>query len=65
MMIMVDGDDQKMIKCFIFGKEEREKQKSRSSRQRYKIDFCFSDQYTIESVITFRIDSRTIKRGNL
>ena len=26
-MIMVDGDDQKMIKCFTFGKEEREKQK--------------------------------------
>ena len=25
-MIMVDGDDQKMIKCFTFGKEEREKQ---------------------------------------
>jgi hypothetical protein len=28
-MIMVDGDDQKMIKCFTFGKEEREKQKPR------------------------------------
>jgi hypothetical protein len=26
-MIMVDGDDQKMIKCFIFGNEEREKTK--------------------------------------
>jgi hypothetical protein len=26
-MIMVDGDDQKMIKCFTFEKEEREKQK--------------------------------------
>ena len=31
----------------------------------YKIGFCFGDQGTIESVITFRIDSRTIKRGNL
>jgi hypothetical protein len=40
-MIMVDGDDQKMIKCFTFGKEEREKQKPRRSRQRYKIGFCF------------------------
>jgi hypothetical protein len=38
-MIMVDGDDQKMIKCFTFGKEEREKQKPRRSRQSYKIDF--------------------------
>jgi hypothetical protein len=25
MMIMVDGDDQKMIKCFTFGKEESKK----------------------------------------
>jgi hypothetical protein len=28
-----DGGDQKMIKCFTFGKEEREKQTG--SRQRY------------------------------
>ena len=27
--------------------------------------FCFSGQDTIESVITFRIDGRTIKRGVL
>ena len=47
------------------GKEEREKQKARRSRQRYQIGFCFGDQDTIESVVTFRIDSRTIKRGNL
>jgi hypothetical protein len=40
-MIMVDGDDQKIIKCFTFGKEEREKQKPRRSRQRYNIGFCF------------------------
>jgi hypothetical protein len=33
-MIMVDGDDQNMIKCFTFGKEEREKIKM-GSRQRY------------------------------
>jgi hypothetical protein len=31
----------------------------------YKICFVFGDQDTIESVITFRIDSRTIKRENL
>ena len=27
--------------------------------------FCFGDQGTIESVITFRIDGHTIKRGAL
>jgi hypothetical protein len=26
--------------------------------------FCFGDRDTIESVITFRIDGRTIKRGS-
>jgi hypothetical protein len=31
----------------------------------YQIGFCFGDKDTIESVITFRIDSRTIKRENL
>ena len=64
-MIMVDCDDQMMIKCFTFGKEEREKQKSMRSRQTYQIGFYFGDQDTIESVITFRIDSRTIKRKNI
>ena len=47
------------------GKKEREKQKSRRSRQRYQIGFCFGTQDTIEGVSVFRIDSRTIKRGNL
>ena len=46
-------------------KEEREKQKLRWSRQIYQIDFCFGTQDTIEGVSVFRIDSRTIKRGNL
>jgi hypothetical protein len=54
----------KMIKLQ-FGKEEREKQKPRRSRQMYMTCFVFGDQDTIESVITFRIDSRTIKRRNL
>ena len=48
-----------------FGKEEREKQKPRRSRQRYQIGFYFGTQDTIEGVSVFRIDSRTIKRGNL
>ena len=46
-------------------KEEREKQKPRRSRQMYQISFYFGEQDTIESMITFRIDSHTIKRGNL
>ena len=64
----VHGDEDGHVMMVIklqFGKEEREKQKPRRSRQRYKIDFCFGNQDTIVSVITFRIDSRTIKRGNL
>ena len=65
-MVMVKAMATKMmIKCFTFGKQEREKQKPRRSRRRYKIHFCFDDQNTIESVITFSIDSRTIKRENL
>jgi hypothetical protein len=47
------------------GKEEREKQKPRGSRQMYQIDFCFGTQDTIEGVSVFRIDSHTIKKGNL
>ena len=47
------------------GKEEREKQKPRRSRQRYQIVFCFGTQDTIEGVSVFRIDSHTIKRGNI
>ena len=30
----------------------------------YQIGFCFGDQDTIESVITFRVDGCTIKRGS-
>ena len=48
-----------------FGKEEREKQKPRRSRQRYQIGFCFGTQDTIDGVSVFRIDNRTINRGNL
>ena len=46
---------------------EKKKEKNKtlwSSRQRYKYRFCFSDQDTIESVVTFRVDDRTIKRGS-
>ena len=47
---------------------EKKKEKNKNqvlSRQRYQKGFCFGDQDTIESVITFMIDSRTIERGNL
>ena len=47
------------------GKEEREKPKPRRSRQRCLIGFCFGSQDIIEGVSAFRIDSRTIKRGNI
>jgi hypothetical protein len=47
------------------GKEEREKQKLKRSRQMYQIGFCFGTQDNIEGMSVFRIDSRTIKRGNL
>ena len=47
------------------GKEEREKQKPKRSRQRYQLGFCFGTQDAIEGVSVFRIDSHTIKRGNL
>ena len=64
MMVMVMVKTKLEDQVLQLGKEEREKQKPRR-RQMYKIGFCFGDQGTIESVITFRIDSHTIKRRNL
>jgi hypothetical protein len=58
-----DEGDQKMIKCFTFGKEKREKQNPMEIKAKLLLGFGFSDQDTIEGVITFRIDSHTIKRG--
>ena len=57
-----DGHMMMMIKLLL-GKEKREKQKPRRSRQMYQIGFCFATQDTIEGLSVFRIDSRTIKRG--
>jgi hypothetical protein len=34
-----DGGDQKMIKCFIFGKEEREKQNSMAIKAKVLLGF--------------------------
>ena len=55
-----DGDQ-----ALDFGKEEREKQNWLKAKVIYIGSFCFGDQDTIESVIIFRIDGRTIKRRAL
>jgi hypothetical protein len=46
---------------------EKKKEKNKTKVIKVKVydRFCFCDQETIESVIMFRIDSHTIKRGNL
>jgi hypothetical protein len=47
---------------------EKKKEKTKSNGDQGKgitWGFDFGDQYIIEDVITFRIDSRTIKRGIL
>ena len=51
-----------MIKVLRFGKEEREKQKAQG-KGIIDRSFCFWLSRHLVSVITFRIDSRTIKRG--
>jgi hypothetical protein len=61
----VEDRHEMMVIKLQFRKRRKRKTKPRRSRQWYKIGFAFSDQDTIESVITFRIDSRTIKRENL
>ena len=60
-MVVTKRDDQVLQ----LGKEEREKQKPRRSRQRYQIGFCFGTQDTIKGVSVFRIDSHTMKRGEI
>ena len=49
------------------GLEKKKEKNKMGSRQRYNEQghFVFGDRDTIESVITFRIDGRTIKRGAL
>ena len=50
-----------MIKCLKLGKEERERQNGLKAKVYLIGLFCFGDQDTIESVITFRIDDCTIE----
>jgi hypothetical protein len=61
MMKMATCDDDQVLNL------EKKKEKNKTlwrSRQRYKQGFCFDDQDTIESAITFRVDGHTIKRGS-
>ena len=59
-----DGDDQNMIKCSTW-KRKRKTKLYGDQGKGIAQGFSFCDQDTIEGVITFRIDSRTIKRGDL
>jgi hypothetical protein len=64
-MIMVDGDDQKMIKCFTFEKEEREKQKWAQGKG-IKLGAIFGlHSRHHRGCEWFRIDRHTIKWGIL
>ena len=62
MVMLVDSCDDQAPD---FGKEEREKQNGLKAKVISIWPFCFGGQDTIESVITFMIDGRTIKRGAL
>ena len=55
-----EGDDHKMIKCSTWKRRKRKNKTLWRSRQRYCLGFGFSDQDTIEGVITLRIDSQTL-----
>ena len=57
---MVDGDDQKMIKCSTWRRRKRKTKPYGDQGKGINRGFCFSDQDTIESVITFRVDDCTI-----
>ena len=56
-----DGSGQIEDQVLQLGKEETETKILWRSRR--IIGFCFANQDTIEGVIGFRIDSRTMKRG--
>jgi hypothetical protein len=62
MMIMMMVEAMVMIKCSKLGKEEREKQKSQG-KGIIDRSILFWRSRHLESVVTFRIDSHTIKMG--
>ena len=59
------GDDHNEDQVLKFGKEERKKQNGLKTKVYLIGPFCFATQDTIEGVSGVRIDSRTIKRGDL
>ena len=54
-----------MIKCSNLEKKKNKNKKQVLIKAKVSNMFCFGTQDTIEGVSVFRIDSRTIKRGNL
>jgi hypothetical protein len=62
---MVHGDDQEMIKCSTWKRRKRKTKSNGDQDKGIAYGFGFGYQDTIEGVIIFRIDSRTIKRGIL
>jgi len=60
----IDGDDHKMVNPMLHIWKRRKRKTKWAQGKGITIGpFWFGDQDTIESMITFRIDSRTIKRG--
>ena len=57
-----DGDDHKMIKCSTWKRRKRIQNPMEIKAKVLLRFFGFGDQDTIEGVITFTIDNRTIKR---
>jgi len=60
-----DGDDHKMMKCSTWKRRKRKTKPYGDQGKGIAYCFGFGDRDTIEGVITFRIDSHTITRGNL
>ena len=54
-----------MIKCSTWKRRKRKTKPYGDQGKGINRGFCFGNQDTIESVITFKIDGRAIKRGSL
>ena len=62
----IDGDDHQMVNQVLYIWKRRKRKTKWAQGKGITIGpFWFGDQDTIDSMITFRIDSRTIKRGDL
>ena len=60
-----DGDGHVLMMIKLQLENKKEKNKNQDDQGKGVIGFCFGTQDTIEGVSVFRIDSCTIKRGNL